>query len=125
MIGEEARIEGQSWAIASESRPVRVTSACCRPPRRRVAGSTLMTFVPRLANWLCTSMLALWPTETMVVTAAMPITTPSTVRPARILFLASARKAIRRVTGEIIAFGRERLPGAERRGLDADHEKVA
>ena len=33
--------------------------------------------------------------DTIVVTAAMPMTTPSTVRPARSLFLASARRAMR------------------------------
>lgn len=35
------------------------------------------------------------PIETIAVTAAMPITTPSTVKLARILFLAKARKATR------------------------------
>ena len=48
-----------------------------------------MTLVPRLWNCPCTSALALWPIDTIVVTAAMPMTTPSTVRPARSLFLAS------------------------------------
>src|SRR5580700_4930648 len=70
-------------------------------------------------------MLALWPTETIVVTAAMPITTPSTVSPARILFLASARRAMRTVTGEIMVFREGCLPGAGRRGLEADHKDVS
>ena len=34
----------------------------------------------------------------MVITAAMPITMPSTVKPARILFLANARAATRIVS---------------------------
>ncbi len=79
-----------------------------------------MTLVPRASNWLCTRALALWPTETIVVTAAMPITTPSTVSPARILFLPSARRAIRTVMGEIISSwsapsGSLRGPGANSR----------
>ena len=53
--------------------------------------------MPRLWNSPWTNWPALWPIDTIVVTAAMPITTPSTVKPARILFLASARKAIRKV----------------------------
>src|SRR5580698_893785 len=70
-------------------------------------------------------MLALWPTDTIVVTAAMPITTPSTVSPARILFLASARTAMRTVTGEIMVFREGCLPGAGWRGLKADHKDVS
>ena len=40
--------------------------------------------------------------ETIVVTAAMPITTPSTVSPARSLFFRSALAAIRRVRKKFI-----------------------
>ena len=39
---------------------------------------------------------------TIVVTAAIPITTPRTVRPARILCLVSARQAIRTVRKKVI-----------------------
>ena len=68
-------------------------------PRRRVAsGNTTSTFVPSDVNSPCTSRLALWPTDTIVVTAAMPMTTPSTVSPARILFFARARSATRTVS---------------------------
>ena len=71
-----------------------------------------MTFVP--SPWICpcTSALALSPMETIVVTAAMPITMPSTVRPARILFLARARKAMRTVSRRFIGVPpRSRDPG--------------
>src|SRR5207245_4190028 len=51
-----------------------------------------MTFEPRFWNSLRTSWLAPCPIDTMVVTAAMPMTTPSTVSPERSLFLASVRK---------------------------------
>ena len=39
----------------------------------------------------------------MVVTAAIPITTPKTVSPARILFLSKARKAMVRVVTRRLA----------------------
>src|ERR1700679_3102808 len=55
----------------------------------------------------------------------MPITTPSTVRPARILFLASARRAIRMVTGEIMFVAARGLPDRTGgRGLDDNHKHV-
>ena len=56
-----------------------------------------MTLVPNPSSSPRTSALALCPIETIVVTAAIPITTPSTVKPARILFLAMARTAMLRV----------------------------
>ena len=56
-----------------------------------------MTLVPSPCNCSLHERPALSPIETIVVTAAMPMTTPSTVSPAQILFLAKARRATRRV----------------------------
>jgi hypothetical protein len=56
-----------------------------------------MTLVPRFLNSPWTSSLALVPIETMAVTAAIPMTTPRMVKPARSLFLPSAAMAIRRM----------------------------
>ena len=56
-----------------------------------------MTFVPTSLEFAPARARPLSPIDTIVVTAAMPITTPSTVSPARILFLARARRAIRTV----------------------------
>ena len=53
--------------------------------------------VPRLWNCCWTIRPADWLTETSKITAATPITMPSTVRPARILCFAKARKATRRI----------------------------
>ena len=60
-------------------------------------GKTTITLVPIDSNCPRTSSLALCPIETIAVTAAMPMTTPRTVRPARSLFFARARRATRRV----------------------------
>ena len=60
-----------------------------------------MTLVPSVSNSFWTMALALWPMDTIVVTAAMPITTPRIVRLARILFLARARSAIRMVIDKV------------------------
>src|SRR6202795_4123915 len=51
-----------------------------------------MTLEPRFWNSFCTSWPAPCPIDTIVVTAAMPMTTPRTVSPERSLFLASVRK---------------------------------
>jgi hypothetical protein len=56
-----------------------------------------ITLVPRFLNSPCTNSLALVPMETIAVTAAIPITTPRIVRPARILFLPSAAIAMRKM----------------------------
>src|SRR5262249_46959589 len=53
-----------------------------------------MTFEPSVWNCSCTSWAALCPSDTMVGTAAMPMTTPRMVSPERSLFLASVRKEI-------------------------------
>ena len=89
-MGEEASTEGQSCAIASESRAVRVTSDLHHAAAAANLGQHDDHVGPEGLKLALDQQLALWPTETIVVTAAMPITTPSTVRPARILFLASA-----------------------------------
>ena len=67
----------------------------CTPPPFWLPGWTMSTFVPMLWNWSCTIRPADWQIETSRMTAATPMTMPSTVRPARILFFASARKATR------------------------------
>src|SRR5437763_16624977 len=54
-----------------------------------------MTLEPRLWNCARTSWLAPCPNDTMVVTAAMPMTTPRTVSPERSLFLPSWRSEMR------------------------------
>ena len=98
-MGVAASTDGHSLPIASLSRAVSVLTMPCRtPPRLWLPGSTTITFVPSISNWLCTRPLALWPIETMAVTAAIPMTTPRIVSPARILFLANARQAMRRMS---------------------------
>ena len=62
--------------------------ACRTPPCRRLPGKTTITLVPSASNWPCTSPLALWPIETIVVTAAMPMTTPEHGQPGAHLVLA-------------------------------------
>ena len=49
----------------------------------------MMTFVPSALNSLVIMAPAPWPIDTMIVTAAMPMTMPSTVNSERILFLLS------------------------------------
>ena len=106
-MGVTAATDEHSSAIAWASREVSVgmvRAACRTPPGVWLPGITISMFVPNACNWFCTNSLALWPIDTMAVTAAMPITTPSTVRLARILFLASARNATRIVNrGFIVA----------------------
>ena len=109
--GVAARTEGHSRAMASESLVVSVIllprlipSRCCDP------GITTITFVPSCSNWLCTRLQALCPSETIVETAAMPMTRPSTVSPARILFRARARRAMRRVRKSSIVTASRLLP---------------
>src|SRR6266513_5415140 len=51
----------------------------------------MSTLEPRFWNCVRTIRPAPWPIDTIVMTAAMPITTPSTVRPERSLFFASVR----------------------------------
>ena len=58
----------------------------------------MTTFVPRLWNCCWTISPADWLTETSRITAATPITMPSTVSAARILFLARARRATRMIS---------------------------
>src|SRR5262249_34550390 len=116
--GEAASTAEHSLAIASQSSAVSVGSLASRtPPRSVLPGMTTMTLVPR--PWSCpwTSAPALSPIETMVVTAAMPMTTPSTVRPARILFFARARRAMRRVRKNFIK--------GLLAGLDSGHQLLA
>src|SRR5208337_3994015 len=57
----------------------------------------MIALVPIVWSWSCTNWPADWQIETRRITAATPITMPKTVRPARILFFASARKATRRI----------------------------
>ena len=61
-----------------------------------------MTFVPSDSNWPWTNRPALCPIETMVVTAAIPITTPRTVSEALSLFFNRARIAMRNVSINVI-----------------------
>ena len=56
-----------------------------------------MTLVPKFLNSPWTNSLADVPIETIAVTAAIPITTPRMVSPARILFLLKAAIAMRNV----------------------------
>ena len=63
----------------------------------RLPGRTMITLVPRLWNCSCTIRPADWLIETSRMTAATPMTIPSTVRPARSLFFAKARKATRKI----------------------------
>src|SRR5579884_257232 len=93
MNGDTARTDGHSSARAAASAAVSVVTEPERtPPLWPLDGSTMMTLEPSVLNWSCTSWPAPWPMDTMVVTAAMPMTTPSTVRPERSLFLPSVRK---------------------------------
>ena len=80
------------------------------PPLWLLAGRTTMTLEPRFWNSFCTSWPAPWPIDTIVVTAAMPMTTPSTVSPERSLFLASVRSEMSRQVDEVHG----RYLGAER-----------
>ncbi len=98
-MGVASNTDGHSSIMASQSAGVNVIE----PPEPRLApwpepGKTNTTFVPMPCSSLCNNPFALCPSETIVVTAAIPITTPSTVRPARILFFASARRATRNVS---------------------------
>src|SRR5258708_7366521 len=54
----------------------------------------MRTLEPRFWNCVRTNRPAPWPIDTMVVTAAMPMTTPRTVSPERNLFLPSVRNEI-------------------------------
>lgn len=101
-IGEVATIDGQSSEIAAESRAVNVTVAWERPSPT-VAWKDHDHICSNGFELTLYEPLALWPSDTIVVTAAIPITTPKTVRLARILFLASARKATRSVRNRLIA----------------------
>ena len=83
---------GHSSAMAVASAAVSVATGTGRtPPLSLRAGKTKMTLDPRLWNWVRTKRPAPWPIETIVMTEAMPMTTPKTVSPERNLFLASVR----------------------------------
>src|SRR5262249_22936795 len=102
--GETARTDGHSAAMASASAAVSVGAVPWRTPSACLrAGKTTIRLGPSVLNSFCTSWPAPWPMDTMVVTAAMPMTTASTVSPERNLFLASVRREItsksRRSTG--------------------------
>src|SRR5262245_34053107 len=72
-------------------------------------GSTISTLEPRARNCDWISSLPPWPRLTMVVTEAMPMTTPSTVRPLRILFLASVRRARKTRSSSLMGRAREEI----------------
>ena len=88
-------------AMTSFSSSISEDSACT-PPRLFQLGMTMMALVPMLV--ICSLMD--WrdpsPMATMVITAATPITIPSTERKVRIRLRSRARKAIfARVSGFI------------------------
>ena len=68
------------------------------PPVVRLPAATNTRLVPKPWNcsWIITPVD--WLIETSKMTAATPMTMPSTVRPARILFFAKARKATRTIS---------------------------
>src|SRR4051794_38355430 len=95
-MGLTALTEGHSVAMASQSPGVSFGTVPSRaPPRSLRPGKTMMTLEPRPANWFWISCVPPSPSETIVVTATMPMTTPRTVRPERILFFVSVRSASR------------------------------
>ena len=65
-----------------------------RPPMRLVPPHTSMRLLPRLAMVLSSSAWVPWPTETMMITAAMPMITPSAVSTLRIQLPRTANIAI-------------------------------
>ncbi len=101
-IGVAASTAGHSAAMASASAALQRGDAARSPcARRRPSGCrgwTMSTLVPMLWNCSCTIRPADWQIDTSRMTAATPMTMPSTVRPARILFFARARSATRRIS---------------------------
>ncbi len=101
MLGETARITGSS-SSASTSRSVKAGEVSRVPgPIIRLPGRRISTLVPRLATLAETCADEPCPTVTMAMTAATPITTPSTVRNERSLFRTMAMKARRIVSHSI------------------------
>src|SRR3989304_7055329 len=99
-IGEAANTEGQSFAMASASAAFKLTTVpapCWTPPSDRLLGKTINTFVPRVLNCSCTIKPADWLIEISRITAHTPMTIPSTVKVAPILFFAKARSETRMV----------------------------
>src|SRR5258708_6713218 len=118
--GETARTEGHSSAMARASAAVSVVTVPWRTPAVwLLAGKTMMTLEPMVWNSVCTSWPAPCPTDTIVVTAEMPMTTPSTVSRERSLFLASVRREM--ASKSKSSTGSPRREGAFRSG----HEGVA
>ena len=78
----------------------------CTPFPFWLPGVTKSTFVPSVSNCICTIRPADWLIETSRITAATPITIPSTVKPARVLFLVRARIAMRKIIETFMAVSR-------------------
>src|SRR5215471_6041403 len=60
------------------------------PPAREAPGSTTTRFVPRLSICWRTDSLAPWPTATIAINAATPMSTPSIVKIDRIVLRRTA-----------------------------------
>src|SRR5208337_1380000 len=66
----------------------------------------MIALVPIVWSWSCTNWPADWQMETRRMTAATPMTMPSTVSPARILFFANARRATRTIISVFMTISR-------------------
>ncbi len=65
------------------------------PPTFALPGVTVRKLLPSPCICFCTPAVAPWPTETIAITAPTPMSIPSIVRTARILFCKSDRAADR------------------------------